>query len=274
MESGLLSIGEFSKVVGITVKALRFYHDREILVPAYVEVGSGYRYYGKANLETAQIIVMLRDLGFSVEDIRSFLKEQSNDESALDYLIKRRKDVQAKLSKQRSILLKLDRMIQGEQDRLRQSDRYPTQIETRELDPMLVAGIRMKGHYADIGNGFRKLSQSAWRHICGKAMCLLYDEEYREDDADFEAVFPIKKPIQGKEFSVRELQGGTAICIRHVGPYQTIGRSYGELFEYARQSNHTMLTPTREVFLKGPGLLLKGNPNHYVTEIQVLVGVS
>ena len=33
----MFSIGEFSKVTGLTVKTLRFYHDKGLLVPAWVE---------------------------------------------------------------------------------------------------------------------------------------------------------------------------------------------------------------------------------------------
>ena len=29
--------------------------------------------------------------------------------------------------------------------------------------------------------------------------------------------------------------------------------------------------PTREVYLKGPGMIFKGNPNKYLTEIQILI---
>ena len=32
-----------------------------------------------------------------------------------------------------------------------------------------------------------------------------------------------------------------------------------------------VVLPTREVYLKGPGMLLKGNPEKYLTEIQIPV---
>src|SRR5438552_17879951 len=40
---GMLSIGEFSKASGLTIKTLRFYHDQGLLVPAVVDPQSGYR---------------------------------------------------------------------------------------------------------------------------------------------------------------------------------------------------------------------------------------
>ena len=59
--AGMLSIGEFSRVVGMTVKALRFYHEEGLLVPAVVDPRSGYRYYDAAQVETARAIRFLRE---------------------------------------------------------------------------------------------------------------------------------------------------------------------------------------------------------------------
>lgn len=41
----LYSIGEVSKIKGITIKALRYYHKMGILEPSYIDESSGYRYY-------------------------------------------------------------------------------------------------------------------------------------------------------------------------------------------------------------------------------------
>jgi effector-binding domain-containing protein len=32
-----------------------------------------------------------------------------------------------------------------------------------------------------------------------------------------------------------------------------------------------VVLPTREVYLKGPGMIFRGNPKNYVTEIQIPV---
>jgi DNA-binding transcriptional MerR regulator len=41
----VFSIGEFSKITGLTVKTLRFYHEQQLLPPASIDDRSGYRYY-------------------------------------------------------------------------------------------------------------------------------------------------------------------------------------------------------------------------------------
>jgi hypothetical protein len=51
-----LSIGRFAKTGQLSRKALRLYDELGILVPAYVDPGSGYRYYSPDQLERARFI--------------------------------------------------------------------------------------------------------------------------------------------------------------------------------------------------------------------------
>jgi DNA-binding transcriptional MerR regulator len=40
-----LGIGEFSLVTSVSIKALRLYHEKGLLIPAEIDPSSGYRYY-------------------------------------------------------------------------------------------------------------------------------------------------------------------------------------------------------------------------------------
>ena len=62
----MFTIGEFSKVTGMTVKTLRFYHEAGLLAPTMVDEQTGYRYYDESKIETARVIAYLRGLEFPV----------------------------------------------------------------------------------------------------------------------------------------------------------------------------------------------------------------
>ena len=68
-----LTIGEFSRMTYLSVKALRRYHDMELLVPAVVDRGSGYRYYDASQVPVGQVIRRFRDLGMPLEQVREVL---------------------------------------------------------------------------------------------------------------------------------------------------------------------------------------------------------
>ncbi|MCY2952153.1 MAG: GyrI-like domain-containing protein [Planctomycetota bacterium] len=144
-------------------------------------------------------------------------------------------------------------------------------IEEKTLDPMLIAGIRMKGRYSDCGKAFAKLCRAFGRYISGKPFLLHYDSEYKETDADFEPAFPLRQSKQADGVSTRTLPGGCAVSLIHQGPYDQLGRSYARILDYIKQKNYSILCPTREIYLKGPGMIFKGNPKNYLTEIQMLI---
>jgi effector-binding domain-containing protein len=145
------------------------------------------------------------------------------------------------------------------------------EVEEKTLAAMLIAGIRMKGRYSDCGPAFAKLGRRCGFRINGKPMMLIYDMEYREEDADFEPCMPVRGGKSGDGIDVRELPGGRAVTLLHQGPYDELGRSYAKVLDYIKQKGYCAQTPCREVYLKGPGMIFKGNPKKYLTEIQMLI---
>jgi DNA-binding transcriptional MerR regulator/effector-binding domain-containing protein len=269
----VLSIGEFSMASGIPVRTLRFYHDEGLLVPAAVDRETKYRSYDSRNLEVARVIVALRGLEFSLDDIREILAGCQDDGDLLDHLERQKAILRAKLQHYQNAVSRIDGVLRRERA-ARQEETMSTNtftIEERDLEPLLVAGIRMTGRYSDCGSGFAQLGKRLGRHIAGKPLCLFYDGEYREEDANFEPCMPVRKPVQADGIAVRELPGGRCVSLMHRGPYEELSRSYARALQYAKEQGFTLQTPSREVYHKGPGMFLRGNPKNYLTEIQLLV---
>ena len=145
------------------------------------------------------------------------------------------------------------------------------EVEEKVLEPMLIAGVRYKGKYSDCGQGFAKIGKALGRFMKGKPFCLYYDGEYREDDADIEACAPVSQKREVDGISVRELPGGRCLALLHQGPYKELGRSYAKILEHVEKTGREVLLPTREVYLKGPGMIFRGNSRKYLTEIQMLI---
>lgn len=87
----LISIGELSSIIGISIRTIRYYEEVGILNPAKT-TESNYRYYGHKEIEILEIIVFLKKLGFSLQEIKmiltqdirtSFIEVLSNRQSQL-----------------------------------------------------------------------------------------------------------------------------------------------------------------------------------------------
>ncbi len=263
------SIGEFSQVTGLSVKTLRFYHEKGILLPSSVDEATGYRFYDAGKIEKARVIMRLRQMEFSIEDIAAVLGECSDEADILDYLERQKNVLQQRIQQDRDIVRSLNEIISTEKAarQLLEGGNYP--VEEKTVQPVLIAGIRMKGKYSDCSAGFARLGKALGRYICGKALCLYYDGEYREGDADFEPCFPIRKEVAAEGVAVRLLPGGRCLALVHRGAYDQLGRSYAKILQKAEERQWKISLPTREVYLKGPGMIFKGNPKNYLTEIQL-----
>lgn len=72
----MLKIGDFSKLAHVTVKTLRHYASLGLLQPAWTDRYTGYRYYSLGQLPRLNRILALKDLGFTLDQIRALLDTQ------------------------------------------------------------------------------------------------------------------------------------------------------------------------------------------------------
>jgi len=109
----MYSIGQFSAISQLSKKMLRFYDEKGLLKPAKVDWETGYRYYDDASVLVAQQIVILKQCGLSLDEIKRMLDSGDREgESAYEILAARRKEIERLSRNMDSCRMRLDRMIQ------------------------------------------------------------------------------------------------------------------------------------------------------------------
>jgi DNA-binding transcriptional MerR regulator len=112
--SSLMPIGRFSRLTGLTVKALRHYDELGLLPPAAVDPETGYRSYSSAQVGRAEWIRTLRLLELPLDDIATILA--TDDAATLKRLLvdqqRRTRVRQAELG---WILQRLQPLIEGKE---------------------------------------------------------------------------------------------------------------------------------------------------------------
>lgn len=271
----LFTIGEFSQITGLSVKALRFYHEKGLLEPARIDAATDYRYYDAACVERARVIACLRELQFPLNEIAQILAECSDEADLLGALKRQQRVIVDRMRAEARTAKALNRMIEQETESARLLEGGRFSIEEKELDPVIIAGLRMKGQYQECGRAFPAIARKMGRHLGGKPFCLYYDGEYREQDANFEACFPLRREVSSSDdIVVRQLPQEHSLSLVHQGPYPQLGRSYRKLLTEIKRRGLKVKLPTREVYLKGPGMIFRGNAMRYLTEIQIPVQES
>ena len=70
--ANLYRIGEVSKICEIPIKTLRYYEEEKLISPVKVDIYTGYRYYDDNNIEHIYRVKLLKNLGFSIKEIRQY----------------------------------------------------------------------------------------------------------------------------------------------------------------------------------------------------------
>ena len=122
-EAVLLKIGEVADFFQISVKAVRIYEKKGILVPAYIDPESGYRYYTPDQLHQLAALLELKALGFSLDEIKDVMVGESSKEALY-------KAMQEKLRNWENLVI----MAQSKMDAIESiSERLVTSKEAEKL---------------------------------------------------------------------------------------------------------------------------------------------
>ncbi|SUN47388.1 HTH-type transcriptional regulator hmrR [Streptococcus dysgalactiae subsp. dysgalactiae] len=134
--SQFYSTGELANLAGVSIRTVQYYDQRGILTPTALTEG-GRRLYTDSDLEQLRIICFLRDLGFSIEQIRKVLAEENAAQVLelllVDHIATAKEDLAAK-GQQVDIAVKI-------LDRLRKQD-------PQSLDFLMDISLSMKNQKA------------------------------------------------------------------------------------------------------------------------------
>jgi DNA-binding transcriptional MerR regulator len=100
----MLKIGDFSRIAQVSIKALRYYDRLGLLKPAHIDRFSGYRYYELPQLVTLNRILALKELDFSLDQIKELLNVDLSGEVLQKLLHKKDVELQQRILDERARL--------------------------------------------------------------------------------------------------------------------------------------------------------------------------
>lgn len=107
---GYYSSGEFAKMAHVSVRTIRFYDKQNILKPSFVD-RNGSRFYTDSDLARLQQIVLLKYLGFSLDDISEMTINDSDYHLMLASLKLQKKMIQDKVEQMQLVEKAIDNTI-------------------------------------------------------------------------------------------------------------------------------------------------------------------
>lgn len=258
----MYQIGEFSKITNLTIKALRYYDEQEILKPSY-RGENKYRLYQESDFEKAQLILFLKKLEFSIAELKEVV-DNCQDEGDLQYFLEKKKaSIVKKILKEKSLMKTIDRYLLN---KIVEGNSMSYEIVKKEMAPVKVASIRYQGAYRDVGDYIGLIYKEVKGKSAGAPFNCYYDGEFKEV-ADIEICVPIEDGVIAHKATIKQFPKIMALCTTHIGSYETLNLAYKAIVDYAIENGIECDLPSREIYHKGPGMVFRGNPEKYETEI-------
>jgi DNA-binding transcriptional MerR regulator len=258
------SIGDFSKISRLGIKTLRYYHEIGLLVPTRIDKFSSYRYYDEKSLARVQTIIRLKEMDFPLEKIKEILSTHQDDQSLIAYMREQLDEIDRHINEYSSIRERIEAFI-----RLESEVPEPIgDVTIKEVPEVFMASIKYKGRYDDIDHYMNRLFDVFQSVVNGPAFCLYHDEHHADETMNIECCMPIARKIPAAGFNFTTLPKNHMVSIMHTGDYSTLWMSYQKIVDYLNKRDLPIRPPTREIYLRGKGIILPGDPEKYLTEIQ------
>ncbi len=270
-----IPIGRFSLITRLTLKALRLYDKKGLLVPGAKDRITGYRYYSFDQIDVGIKLKKLAGLGFGLEDIQTLLQAEArgDQETVLVLFGRRREDIREKISqleKAEELLLTHGSMLEV----MNMSVEEPLIKNVPELRVLSKSGC---GRYDElVPKLFQELlevlqnpdNQKSHVKITGPGMSLCHDEVYEEQSANIEIALPVsgRVTLSDDEAQLRVLPKQEVVSLMHKGSYHKLQESYTRIMKFMEEQGLSYVPPDREVYLNSPHEVAE---EELLTEIQL-----
>lgn len=279
----MFKIGEFSQFARVSVKMLRHYDDLGLLKPAQVDRWTGYRYYSADQLPRLNRILVLKELGFALEQIAELLTDDLSLAQLEGMLKLRRAEVAARVRAEQQRLAQIEARLAL----LAQTPQHLNyDVIVRAVPAQQVATLRQT--VANLDEAVAVLFDEVESYVAvhkaraySSPVLLYHDAEYRESDCAVEAAIPITHELPGNDrIQVRELPSVEAMaCVVYTGDYAKLPDVLHALLLWLDAHRYQIAGPLREVYLRFgadqaevlnlPPAFLADHHHLYVTEVQV-----
>lgn len=245
----MLTIGEFSKACGVTVKTLRHYDKIGLLLPNKVDTMTNYRYYSEEQISQMLLINRLKRYGLSLQRIQALLL---SEEDLFPVLVTQKHVLSKEIQLIEGTLSELNAHLK-DIERSGKMINYQRNYEITlvEREPVSIMSVRQEMNLAQydqafdraFGQLFEKIGQQQVVPV-GPAIAIYHDSEFMEEDTDIEVALPINAP----ESASRQLSGGLHIRTVHRGAYHNLSEAYAAIVEWMSINGYESVGAPFEIY--------------------------
>src|SRR5581483_1756996 len=241
----MFRIGEFSQIARVSGRLLRYYDEIGLLSPQSIDPQTGYRYYSAQQLPRLNRILVLKELGLSLEHIARLLDQDTSVEEIRGMLTLRKAQIEQTLQEEMEHLRVVESRLQ-QIDTHGQMQEPDVILKAVEASPFLGLRDVLAGMDA-IQHLVRRIATSVpamvGRNSLGPICVIIHSPMYDPEVLDVEVGYLLTQSgpqsvelSQERLLTLRTLPATqTMATLAHVGRISDSHRSYGALATWIEQ---------------------------------------
>jgi DNA-binding transcriptional MerR regulator len=270
----MFAIGDFARHGRVSVRMLRHYDAIGLLRPAHVDGVTGYRSYQAAQLADLNRVVALKDLGFTLEQVRTMVDDEISLVEVRAMLALRRAELETEVAESAGRLAQVESRLHS----IELGDEVPA-VVLKELPAtryVALAGVAADFTPDQIGPVIQPLCAELGRRLpeatgvvpAGRLTCFY---ETSGDQVALHAAVPaaVSSDADLNGLTVLDTPAVRAATLVHRGRIDDVLPAWQALARWLDDNGHRTSGPARELYLDCPE-----DPADWVTELQEPVMTS
>lgn len=258
----MLRIGDFSRIAQVSGRLLRYYDEIGLLSPEFIDPQTGYRYYSAQQLPQLNRILVLKELGLSLEQVAHLLARETSTNEMRGMLILRKSQIEQVVQEEKERLSAVEA-------RLEQIDAYGHVLEPDVVLKPIPAQQFLALREVLSGIGARRrlvhrisavvanvVEPQSLGHIAIVSHSPIYDPEALDVEIGYLLTGKAPESVRLSEervLTIRELPAvETMATFAYEGRINDLHRGHGTLGAWVEQKNWHLSGVGREIVIQLP----------------------
>ncbi|MDX1991242.1 MAG: MerR family transcriptional regulator [bacterium] len=268
----MFTVGEFAALARVSKRLLRYYDEIDLLKPAHTDSITGYRYYTAEQMAHLNRILVLKDLGLSLDQIKRMLNAHISTDEMQGMLMLKKAEIEQLLRQELQRIRKIEARLHA--IHTMESD-APPDVVIKSIPAQWALSVRtLLDTFADALALHRQLQRALpSRGDYGLSFTICHDEEMVEQNLLLEVgrlvettdhtpvVAAGKTQLSLRQFPAVEMMATTIVT----GGLEAIHAGYSSMGLWAQANGYCLAGMPREIMLS---TALSADGHDLVTEIQ------
>lgn len=268
----MFTVGEFSQLAQVSRRMLRYYDEIGLLKPAHSDPSTGYRYYSAEQMPILNRILVLKELGLSLDQIQRLLTDKVSADEMQGMLLLKKAEIEQQLRAELHRIRKIEARLQSIRNTEADS---PLDVVIKQLPVQPALSVKMVVESFEAGLAIFTRIRAALPEKNGYGLCyvICHDEDFVERDMHLElgrfTEASTHAPVtlyDNLQLQYRELPAVPNMATTIVkGSLETIHTGYADIARWAEANGYRPAGKPREIKLQAPQTL---DGSDLITEIQ------